>query len=359
MTITASDVIEAAKNSTEAIIPQLHKSYVNKLRSSVDSIFTGNENLELASQLRSNITRFATYKAHYVSTVLKTILNDKEIPVKERDQYAKSALQTFKRHEDAEYTTAVARARTAKNFIGYFQQDNLRLFPNLRWLPSRSVNKRAAHEVFYNLIWPKNDPFWESNIPGTEWNCKCSLEETNNTPSANANIPKIDTPRGLEGNPYFTGQIFTDKISYVRATSKNDKHVVSSTYIKTEKEYLLLKHLEKNEVIDAPNLVTKRFLQSKKAYTRLIGHTINENQITAAYYLQQNISELTFIQNSPLGEKKDMSRKKDKRNVEKKKKRGVTSYNIYNLSIGQNNYTCFMEVHKNGFEQLYAVYKTK
>ena len=136
------------KNNPDAVIPQLHNAYANRFRNAVDTIFSENENIELASQLRSNITRFATYKAHHVSSVLKNILNDKEIPLKDRNQYAKEALLTFKRHEDAEYTTAVARARTAKNFAGYFQQDNFTLFPNLKWLESRSVNKRPAHTVF-------------------------------------------------------------------------------------------------------------------------------------------------------------------------------------------------------------------
>ena len=359
LAITASDVIIAAKKNTEAVIPQLHDAYANRFRNAVDAIFSENENIELASQLRSNITRFAAYKAHYVSTVLKKILNDNEIPVKDRDQQAKEALHTFKIHEDAEYTTAVARARTAKNFDSYFQPDNLRLFPNLKWLESRSVNKRVAHSVFYGRIWPKNDPFWESNTPGTEWNCKCALEETNDSATSNSNVKPVDPPRGLDGNPFFTGQIFTDKIGYVRSTSNSDKRTVSSVFVKNEKEYLLNKWSDKKEIIDAQNLVTKKFLHSKNTYDKLVKHAIKENQITALYYLKQDVSKLTFIRNSPLGENKDLKNPKDKRNIEKKKKRGVLSYNIYNLEILGENYTCFLEYHKDGFEQLYAVYKTK
>ena len=167
----------------------------------------------------------------------------------------------------------------------------------------------------------------------------------------------MNTPQGLEGNPFFTGEIFTDKIGYVRSTSNKEKYKVSSAFVKNEKEYLLNKWSDKKMVVEAPNLVTKRFLHSKKSYKRAIDHTIKENQIPALYNLKNDISKLTFIRNSPLGENKDLNDPKVKKNIKKKEGRKVITYNLYNLKIMDNNYTCFLEVHEDGFEQLYAVYK--
>ncbi len=128
----------------------------------------------------------------------------------------RAALRTFDIYQDAEYNTATARARTAKQFEQFMQKDNLELFPCLRWIPSRSANPRAEHTAFYNRIWRKDDPFWNNNQPGTEWNCKCDIEETDEQPTDNNDIPTPDVPRGLEGNPANTGEIFTDNAPYIR-----------------------------------------------------------------------------------------------------------------------------------------------
>jgi hypothetical protein len=133
----------------------------------------------------------------------------------------RAALRTFDIYQDAEYNTATARARTAKQFEQFMQKDNLELFPCLRWIPSRSANPRAEHTAFYNRIWRKDDPFWNNNQPGTEWNCKCDIEETDEQPTDNKDIPTPDVPRGLEGNPAQTGEIFTDNANYIRKSGHN------------------------------------------------------------------------------------------------------------------------------------------
>lgn len=138
----------------------------------------------------------------------------------------RAALRTFDIYQDAEYNTATARARTAKQFEQFMQKDNIELFPCLRWIPSRSANPRAEHMAFYNRIWRKDDPFWNNNQPGTEWNCKCDIEETDEQPTDNNDLPTTVIPKGLEGNPAQTGEIFTDNASYMRAYNKSQKRKI-------------------------------------------------------------------------------------------------------------------------------------
>lgn len=128
-------------------------------------------------------------------------------------------LRTFNRYQDVERSTATARARTAKQFEEFLQPDNVRLFPNLKWLPSRSANPRQTHTAFYNRVWAKDDPFWNTNAPGTEWNCKCDVEETDEPLTDNSALPQPTVPLGLEGNPARTGEVFTDNASYIRIAS--------------------------------------------------------------------------------------------------------------------------------------------
>ena len=72
--------------------------------------------------------------------------------------------------------------------------------PNIKWLPSRSVNRREEHEQFYNRIWPKDDPFWDHNQPGNLWNCKCDWQQTDEPPTDN-NPTSLIQHQGLQRQP--------------------------------------------------------------------------------------------------------------------------------------------------------------
>ena len=100
--------------------------------------------------------------------------------------------------------------------------DVWRLFPNLRWLPSRSATPREEHVRFYNRVWAKTDPFWQQNQPGNLWNCKCDWEETDD-PCTAANPTTPIRHNGLEGNPALTGQVFTDNHAYFAQAGGNRK----------------------------------------------------------------------------------------------------------------------------------------
>ena len=180
----------------------------------------GDERPELADQLRANVSRFSAYKAAYVRREIDSVAADGTMTEEERKAMTKATISQFSRWTDAELTTATARARTAKQFSEYNDPDRLRLFPNLRWIPSRSAAPRAAHVPFYNRVWAKDDNFWTNHSPGTEWNCKCDIEETDDAVTDNKEVKPSEAPRGLEGNPAKTGEIFTDKASYIRETSR-------------------------------------------------------------------------------------------------------------------------------------------
>ena len=152
-----------------------------------------------------------------------------------------------------------ARCRTAKQMAEFMEPDNVRLFPNLEWLATRSANPRAEHQAFVGLILPKSDPFWKTHTPGTEWNCKCDLAETD-APASNAdNLPDIKPPRGLEGNPYHTGEVFTDEVGYIRNAKPEVLSFVNECYYPDNKSALRISvSADRNELTD--NIRTGRIL---------------------------------------------------------------------------------------------------
>ena len=208
-------VLDDLKNGTvNEIDTDLYEAYGNGLRKAVDTVLGeseyGDEYFDMQMQMRANVSRFAAYKAYHATQELKDV-NHADI-----DRKGKLILNKYNRWQAAEYNTAVARARTAKQYHD-FTSDPIsnELYPNIKWLPSRSASPREAHRVFWNRVWAKNDPFWNSNTPGSLWNCKCDWEETDE-PVTDKNPNGTMSAKGLEGNPAVTGEIFTKDCPYVK-----------------------------------------------------------------------------------------------------------------------------------------------
>ena len=77
-----------------------------------------------------------------------------------------------------EYDTAVIRAHAAADWQEF--ERNKDIFPNLRWMPTTSPEPESTHAAYWRmkLTLPVDDPFWVYHHPGDRWNCKCSLEAT-------------------------------------------------------------------------------------------------------------------------------------------------------------------------------------
>lgn len=221
------------------IHPDVYKAYSDNLRKAVGGVFRsddyGDKYFDLQAQLQSNVSRFAAYKAYHLTQQLKK-QREKWTDDDEYKKVAKAMMNTFNRYQAAEYNTATARARTAKQWTD-FTSDPIanELYPNLKWLPSRSANPREEHMVFYNRVWAKSDPFWSENQPGNLWNCKCDWEETDD-PVTDSNPTDAHHAKGLEGNPAETGEIFTKECTYFKQVSGKRNQDYIENYAKKHSE---------------------------------------------------------------------------------------------------------------------------
>ena len=197
------------------ISSDLYRRYSDNLRKAVDAVPM--DDTDLQAQWHANVSRFAAYKAfHATQGICSAVREDGDI------ERGRAKLHAYNRYQAAEYNTTVTRARTGKQWLQFCEPDNLRLFPNMQWLPSRSADPREEHMPFYNRIWPKDDPFWQHNQPGTLWNCKCDWQQTDEPPTAGNPANTIAAP-GLTGNPAATGEIFSDTAPYFRKAGNNRK----------------------------------------------------------------------------------------------------------------------------------------
>lgn len=229
----------------------------------------GDEYPEMADQLRANVSRFSAYKANYVRQAFDD--NARQFSGKDLDDANRATINQFRRWTDAELTTAGARARTAKQFTEFNEPDRRELFPCLKWLPSRAANPRQSHMRFYNLVWRKDDTFWDNNAPGTEWNCMCDIEECDDQPTDNSKVKQPDIPKGLEGNPSVTGEIFTDKASYV---TKCQNPSVPEDMLKP----IMERHDEFVPYLKDKNYIDQKFDWESLGYQAIHkGHKIHDN----------------------------------------------------------------------------------
>lgn len=166
-------------------------------------VYSDAPDADLPVRLRASLADFSAFKAKSATEMVRGAVDIEE---------AKAALNTHNRYLSAEYNTARTRARTAKQFDEWSTNDNKDVFPNIKWLPSRSVKLRDDHIRFYNRVWAKSDPFWNTNQPGSLWNCKCDWQQTDE-PVTDGNPGGLDSIPGLKGNPV-KGTIFSDDSNY-------------------------------------------------------------------------------------------------------------------------------------------------
>lgn len=116
-----------------------------------------------------------------------------------------------------EYDTAVLRARQAADWQQFERERDV--LPNLKWMPSTSLHPGEDHRIFWGVIRPVGDPFWDKHRPGDRWNCKCDLSSTDEpvtpVPSVAAPQQRNTAPhRGLDNNPGKDGALINDSHPY-------------------------------------------------------------------------------------------------------------------------------------------------
>ena len=207
-------LLDAILTGEKAISPELYLRYADNFRRAVDAVPI--DNPDLSAQWHANVSRFAAYKAYHATNELRRAAEEEDGDM----ALLKAILHKYNRYQAAEYNTAVARARTGKQWQHFSEPDNVRLFPNIKWLPSRSATPREEHRPFYDKVWAKDDTFWTYNQPGSLWNCKCDWEQTDE-PVTNGNPTSQIVKSGLDQNPATSGQIFTDTAAYIKKAPRS------------------------------------------------------------------------------------------------------------------------------------------
>jgi len=167
--------------------------------------------------LRNNEV-FVAFKVHRMQNDMAKLLLDSNGNLKPFEQWRKEVMPIASHQVGqwlrTEYNTAVLRAHQAADWQQFEREKDV--LPNLRWMPSTSVNPGKDHMVFWGTVRPIDEPFWNEHRPGDRWNCKCDLSSTDDPVTEIPDFTKKDNPHpGLDNNPGKDGKLFSDTHPYI------------------------------------------------------------------------------------------------------------------------------------------------
>lgn len=288
----------------------------------------------------------------------------------------------------AEYNFVQSSAEMAAKWER-FSEDGDRY--NLQYRTANDDKVRPEHAALNGVTLPPSDPFWEEYYPPNGWNCRCTVVQVRKskypaTPHEEAMaLGEEALQRDTKGifhfnpgkqnktvpdyNPYTIRRcrdcdIAKGKIKLARFIPENEL-CAACKYLRTclEHKYSDGFRNYKKEVTNSvtaidgkecANLQTGQFYQTKKSFKRGIAHAYTVEEVEMFETFKDYASQMTFIRHSPLGEVKNMTDPKDIANIQKKIHRGVTGYNVYEVTIGDELWELKTEVFKNKSETLYV-----
>lgn len=184
--------------------------------------------------LRYNNGVFAAFKVHRMQSDMVRFLHDSNGNLKPFEQWYADVLPIADhqcRHWlHTEYNTAVLRAQQAADWQRFIA--NKDIYPNLKWMPSTSPNPGKDHRVFWNIIRPVDDPFWDKHRPGDRWNCQCDLRATTEKPTPLPPGVEDEKPHpGLDNNPVHDGKLFSDSHPYIAKAGEQAHQAVEEAML--------------------------------------------------------------------------------------------------------------------------------
>jgi len=167
--------------------------------------------------IKENTDVFAAFRTHKMQGDIAKQLLTEDGQLKTFSQFVKDSSPYLEHTNRAwlqtEYDTAVNRAHQAAQWEQF--QEEKDVWKNLKWIDSTSPNPGADHKVFWGTVRPVDDAFWDVHRPGDRWNCKCSLEQTDEPVTDVPDSKPSDEPSpGLENNPGKDKQLFSKKHPY-------------------------------------------------------------------------------------------------------------------------------------------------
>ena len=372
----------------------------------VDGLVQGNYDTNIDKTFLEKLVHsnevFSAFKVHDMGVDMAKKLRTDEGKLKPFSEWKKDIKSIASHYCGAwlqtEYNTATLRAKFAAEWKQY--EADADIMPNLRWMPTTSANPEEEHKVYWmnRLTLPVGDKFWDKHHPGDHWNCKCSLEQTDEpaNPDVLSHIPDVKAQKGLAANPGKTGEMFDRKHPYYEQKcskcwinkNKSFKNALTPSgncnncplanectemikqsteelnfksdkeaFNAIRKEYKAEVLAEESVSLESDKLYSHRLFYGNNEKKAIMSHAFTLSELEAARVLQEKLPSLSNGYYIPI----DMSRQ----NYKKKMAMGYRNFVGYDIIIDKTEYVlkCVAKkapnVHNRIIEYPYSLKKKK
>ena len=207
---------------------------------------------EFINQLRTNNAIWSAFRVHRMQNDIASQLIDENGQLKKFDRWVEDIKGMTNHYVGpwlrTEYNTAVIRAHQAADWKHFEAEADV--FQNVRWMPTTSPDQDPLHRQYWEkkLTLPINHPFWEKHRPGDRWNCKCTLQQTDEPVNDEVIRDFYPVPQqaGLDNNPADDGKIFSDSHPYIAKAYAGANKAVSNA-VGTVVDFVPAKTIEEAE----------------------------------------------------------------------------------------------------------------
>lgn len=168
----------------------------NAIQQAIDTTLSGASDTDYVRRFKENAAVFSAFKNHQQTEEIAALIRDEKGKIKPFYKFKKEALTVSQDYNinwlQTEYNTAVQSARTASNMIKF--RETADLYPNLEYIRSSAAHPRVSHLRYAGTILPMEHPWWVDHLPPSDWNCQCSVRQTDRKPTKEPDDSGEDDP---------------------------------------------------------------------------------------------------------------------------------------------------------------------
>lgn len=172
--------------------------------------------------LRYNTAVFDAFKCNReIKDAHKLLMND-DGTAKTWEEFRRDAMRVCEKYNQrwlqTEFNQAHAAAKAARKWQDY--ERNADLYPNLRYRAVRDERTRISHAELDGYVIPIDHPFWNKYYPPNDWNCRCSVQPTDDPVRMPPGVPVA--PEMFQINTGKTARIFDLSHPYYKGMTEKE-----------------------------------------------------------------------------------------------------------------------------------------
>ena len=161
---------------------KLEKGLFQGFGGKLDDFVLRSPNWQMVSDLRLNIYEFSAAKTFQEVLDIQSAIVDPDGFIRPFADFKETADEMWdmynQTHLETEYNTAINQSLSAREWSDLEESGA----KNLMYQTQNDANVREEHAALDGLVYPINDPFWNTYMPLNGWNCRCFVVEAFDEP---------------------------------------------------------------------------------------------------------------------------------------------------------------------------------